>query len=113
MRMWCVSRTKINAAALLSTAALFIGAVSSASLSQQTPPPDLQTQIASGVQALKAGDLDTAERIFTDALRHGARNSLVFHNLGVIAQERGNHTQAVVYFRKAILLQPDHGPSRL
>jgi tetratricopeptide (TPR) repeat protein len=80
---------------------------------QQSIPPSAETQIAVGVQALKSGDLDTAEKIFTDALRHGTRHPLIFHNLGVIAQQRGNHQQAIVRFRQAIALQADYGPTRL
>lgn len=82
-------------------------------LSQEKLPPSVETQMAAGVQALKAGDLDTAEKVFSDALRHGIKHPLVFHNLGVIAQQRGLHHQAIFRFREAILLQPDFGPTRL
>ena len=69
--------------------------------------------MAAGIQALKRGDLDTAESIFSEAVRHGVKHPLIFHNLGVIAQQRGNHQQAIAEFRKAILLQPGYGPTRL
>jgi tetratricopeptide (TPR) repeat protein len=82
-------------------------------LSQEKLPPSVETQMAVGVQALKSGDLDTAEKVFSDALRHGVKHPLVFHNLGVIAQQRGLHHQAIARFREAILLQPDFGPTRL
>lgn len=80
---------------------------------QEPPNPTLDEKIASGVQALKAGDLETAEQFLREALRRGAKSALVYHNLGVIAQERRSQSQAINYFRKALLNQPDYGPSRL
>ena len=82
-----------------------------APVAQQQPAS--VTNLAAGVEALKSGDLDTAEQVFSDALKHGLKSPLVFHNLGVIAQQRGNHTLAVSRFRQAIALQPQYAPSRL
>lgn len=73
----------------------------------------LEKQIVVGTEALKSGDLETAEKTFSQILRRGARNALIFHNLGVIAQQRGQHGQAAARFREAILLQPGYAPSRL
>jgi predicted Zn-dependent protease len=72
-----------------------------------------QEQLAKGIAALRAGDLDSAERIFTLALRQGVRSPLVYHNLGVIAQESGQHEQAVARFRETLQLQPEFGPAHL
>jgi tetratricopeptide (TPR) repeat protein len=80
---------------------------------QEGPPPSFEAQVAPGVEALKSGDLETAEKIFTGALRQGIRHPLVYHNLGVIAQQRGQHLGAVRRFRQALALQPDFGPSHL
>jgi Tfp pilus assembly protein PilF len=81
---------------------------------QKTPSQnELNSRLANAVAALKSGDLDTAEHILTDALRGGVRSALVFHNLGVIAQERDDHSLAITRFREAIQLQPDYGPARL
>jgi tetratricopeptide (TPR) repeat protein len=80
---------------------------------QDTPQSSRDTHIAVGIQALKSGDLDTAERIFDDALRQDSKDVLVLHNLGVIAQVRGEHQLAITRFRQALLLQPDYGPARL
>jgi Flp pilus assembly protein TadD len=77
------------------------------------PQPASATNLAAGVEALKSGDLDTAERVFSEALRQGVKSALVFHNLGVIAQQRGSHMLAVRRFRQAIALQPEYSPSRL
>jgi Flp pilus assembly protein TadD len=94
----------------LSVALLLLSAaVDAAARQQPVPGADLET----GVEALKSGDLEGAERVFSQALRQGVRTSLVFHNLGVIAQQRGDHMLAVSRFRQAIALQPEYGPSRL
>jgi Flp pilus assembly protein TadD len=71
--------------------------------------PDLQA----GVTALKAGDVDSAERVFSEALRLGMKTPLVYHNLGIIAQQRGEHANAIANFRKVIQLQPAYGPAHL
>ena len=76
-------------------------------------PPQFEEKIASGIQALKSGDLDSAESIFSDALRQGIKHPIVYHNLGVIAALRGNPAEAVTRFRQALALQPDNGSSRL
>jgi tetratricopeptide (TPR) repeat protein len=80
---------------------------------QEDLPPSLETRLAVGVEALKSGDLVTADKVFSEAVQQGVRHPLVFHNLGVIAQERGDHKQAVVRFCQSLQLQTDYGPSRL
>lgn len=75
--------------------------------------PEVEEKIAAGVQALKSGDLDSAENIFSDTLRHGIRHPIIYHNLGVISALRGNHAEAVTRFRQSLALQPDYGSSRL
>ena len=80
---------------------------------QENLPPSLETKIAAGVQALKSGDLNSADEVFTDALRQGIKHPLIYHNLGVLAQLRGKHPEAVTRFRQALALQPNYGPSRL
>jgi len=83
------------------------------SFAQQSPPPEFESLVTPGVQALKSGDLNTAEEVFSSALRKGIKHPLVYHNLGVIAQQRGKHVEAVARFREALALQPDFGPSHL
>ena len=85
----------------------------SRSRAQQNLPPEFQSLVAPGVEALKSGDLNTAEEIFSSALRKGIKHPLIYHNLGVIAQQRGKHVEAVARFREALALQPDFGPSHL
>jgi Flp pilus assembly protein TadD len=96
----------------LGTALLIFGSAGPA-LAQQALPPGAEKQMAAGVEALKSGDLETAEKIFAEAARNGVKHPLVYHNLGVIAQQKANHLQAVARFREALALQPEYGPSRL
>jgi tetratricopeptide (TPR) repeat protein len=79
----------------------------------QLQPARAEANLAAGVALLKSGDLDGAERVFSEAVRQGVKSPLVFHNLGVIAQQRGNHATAINQFRQSITLQPDYAPSRL
>jgi tetratricopeptide (TPR) repeat protein len=87
--------------------------IAARALAQEKLPPSFETKIAAAVQALKSGDLDSAEKVFSDALRQGIKHPLIYHNLGVIAQLRGKHPEAVTRFRQALALQSNFGPSRL
>ena len=91
---------------------IMIGAASRCP-AQEVQPASFEAQMAPGIAALKSGDLDNAEQIFANALRQGIKHPLVYHNLGVIAQMRGQHMEAVQNFRKALALEPASGPSRL
>ena len=90
---------------------LFFYAVCGMAAQRQPTPPE--ADVGLGVEALKSGDLNGAERVFSQALHNGVRTPLIFHNLGVIAQQRGNQSLAISRFREAITLQPDYAPSRL
>ena len=96
----------------LGTALLIFGSAGSA-FAQQALSPVAEKQMAAGVEALKSGDLETAAKIFTEAARNGVKHPLVYHNLGIIAQQKADHLQAVARFREALALQPEYGPSRL
>jgi len=96
----------------LGTALLIFGSAGSA-FAQQALSPVAEKQMAAGVEALKSGDLETAEKIFTEAARNGVKHPLVYHNLGIIAQQKADHLLAVARFREALALQPEYGPSRL
>jgi len=87
--------------------------IAAATFAQENLSPQLESRIAAGVAALKSGDLDTAEKVFLEALQQGIKHPLIFHNLGVIAQQRGDHRNAVARFRQVVQLQPDYGPSHL
>src|SRR5258707_15599156 len=96
----------------LGTALLILGSGGSV-FAQRSLPPAIEKQLAAGIDALKSGDLETAEKIFAEAARNGVKHPLVYHNLGVIAQQKADHLQAVARFREALALQPEYGPSPL
>jgi protein O-GlcNAc transferase len=75
--------------------------------------PELAERFSQGVTALKAGDLDTAERTFRAVLGAGANRAFVHHNLGIVLQQRGRHQDALVEFQTASRLDPSFGPARL
>jgi Tfp pilus assembly protein PilF len=97
---------------LASVLALVMTGVTSLCVAQ-TPTSSLENQLSPAITALKSGDLDKASQILAEALQEGIRHPLVYHNLGVIAQMRGQHQAAVNYFRQALALEPDSGASRL
>jgi Tfp pilus assembly protein PilF len=92
---------------------LFILVFSSCLTAFAQPSAQLEKLFASGVQALKTGQLDEAEKTFLQVLRQGGKASFVHHNLGIVYQQRGAHDKAVWQFREALRLQPDYGEARL
>jgi Flp pilus assembly protein TadD len=79
----------------------------------QQPAASLEKLSAEGVAALKEGRTDEAEKIFQQLLRQGGRTPFALHNLGIVYQQRGDHTKAVTQFREAVRLQSAYGPSHL
>ncbi|HXY40064.1 MAG TPA: tetratricopeptide repeat protein [Vicinamibacteria bacterium] len=77
-------------------------------------PPSLQERFDEGVVALKAGRLDEAEAAFQAVVAGGGGvSSYVHNNLGIVAQERGDHAQAVLRFRQAVRLDPAYVAPRI
>jgi len=93
-------------------ALLVLLAAASPSAAQDLPPA-LAEQFSNGVAALKAGDLDTAERTLRAVVAGGGDRSFVHHNLGIVLDQRGRHDAALVEFRAAARLDPTFGPARL
>jgi tetratricopeptide (TPR) repeat protein len=75
--------------------------------------PVLQAPFEEGVQALKAGKLDEAEKAFRAVLAKGGRVAPVHNNLGIVLQERGRHEEAVTQFREAVRLDPAYAAPRI
>lgn len=55
-----------------------------------------------GIALHRAGRLDEAERVYADALRANPNDADVLHMQGVLAHQRGRHTQAVELIYRAI-----------
>jgi tetratricopeptide (TPR) repeat protein len=98
--------------AIFTVAVALVSALSCPLAAQDLSPP-LATRFASGVAALKAGDLSGAEQVFRDVLRQGGDRAFVHHNLGIVLQQRGRHQDALREFRAASRLDPSFGPARL
>jgi Tfp pilus assembly protein PilF len=79
----------------------------------QTISPQLEKLFSSGVQSLKDGKLDEAEKTFLQVLRQGRKSALLHHNLGIVYQQQKAHDKAILQFREAIRLQPNFGEARL
>lgn len=80
---------------------------------QQAPGPShaplaVDEQFQKGVEALKNGRLEEAEKAFQQVLAAPQGGSgFVHHNLGIVYQQRGDHAKAVEQFRKAIEWKKD------
>jgi len=79
----------------------------------QELPAGLQASFDEGVRALKAGRLDEAESAFRAVLAQGGATAYVHNNLGIVYQERGQHSQAVTQLLEAIRLDPAYTAPRI
>jgi len=79
----------------------------------QDLPPALAARFSEGVADLTAGRLDAAEASFRAVITAGGDRAFVHHNLGIVLQRRGRHTDALAEFRAASRMDPSFGPSHL
>jgi len=98
---------------LVSTLLVTVLLVAARGGAAQDLPPSLADRFSTGVDALKAGNLDAAETAFRDVLKAGGERAFVRHNLGIILLQRGRNAEALVEFRAASRLDPSFGPARL
>lgn len=78
---------------------------------QKKAPPTVEKQFSEAAAALQSGDLDGAEKIYTRLLAQGQKMPVLFYNLGVIAQLRNQHAQALIHFRSALNRQNNFAPA--
>lgn len=71
-------------------------------------PENLQPLFAEGVEALKKGRLDTAEKNFIGVLEAGGKLAFVYNNLGAVYQQQRQHNKALAQFQEAIRLEPNY-----
>ena len=79
----------------------------------QDLPPAIAARFSEGVADLTAGRLDAAEASFRAVITGGGDRAFVHHNLGIVLQRRGRHTDALAEFRAASRMDPSFGPSHL
>jgi tetratricopeptide (TPR) repeat protein len=75
--------------------------------------PALAARFSEGVADLAADRLDAAEASFRAVISGGGDRAFVHHNLGIVLQRRGRHTDALAEFRAASRMDPSFGPSHL
>jgi len=97
----------------LFSALLLTSLLAAARVAAQDLPPSLADRFSTGVDALKAGNLDAAESAFREVLKAGGNRAFVHHNLGIVLQQRGRNDAALLEFRAATRLDPSFGPARL
>jgi Tfp pilus assembly protein PilF len=66
----------------------------------------LNPQIASAYEALQAGDLATAERDYTLALKSEPKNTDALHGLAAVKLRRGQYEAAEYYFQRVLEADP-------
>ena len=89
---------------------LLLGAFAAA---QQDWPDSLKESFARAVAAQKAGHLDEAERGFREVLRNGGNRAFVHNNLGVVFQQRGDHTRALAELQEAARMDLRYAQPRI
>ena len=95
------------------TLALALLVLAPAWAAPQDLPSALAARFSEGVADLTAGRLDAAEASFRAVITGGGNRAFVHHNLGIVLQRRGRHTDALAAFRAASRMDPSFGPSHL
>jgi len=96
-----------------SSALLVVVGVSLVRPSPAEPPAAQDALFEQGVQALKGGRLDEAEKAFRQVLEQGGHRAYVHNNLAIVYQQQGKHAEAVAECREAIRLDPTYAPPRV
>src|SRR6266849_2598801 len=73
--------------------------------------PEVQKELNKGVAALRAGNLDAAQKTLKSVLKRAPNHPDVLYVIGVLAEKRGNAVEAQGYWQKAISFDPKHGLS--
>ena len=99
-----------KARGLLVGGLVFLTCIMAASIvrAQKELPQSLLGVFEAGVAAEKSGRLDEAEKDFQRILRQGGKLAVVYSNLGIVYQLRGDHVRAIAEFHEAIRLQADY-----
>lgn len=70
--------------------------------------PDTESLIDIGLTYGSLGHLDQAEQSYQRALAGSPNNSLILHNLGNLAYQRGRYAQATQFYNQAVTHRPDY-----
>jgi predicted TPR repeat methyltransferase len=72
------------------------------------PPPDPLTLHAMGIDAFRAGQLEMAADLITQAIAVEDQMPAFHYNLGIVQKARGKLEQAAASYQRAIALKPDY-----
>jgi len=76
-------------------------------------PASLQAQeIGKGHQLMQAGDYGAAKEIYLSLQTQGKISVALYYNLGIACYELEQYPESILYFEKALKLDPGHRPSQ-
>jgi Flp pilus assembly protein TadD len=85
----------------------FAGCGGGASSTPTTAPPSFAVALGAGVAALKAGNANAAQQLFTEAVAREPTNADALYDLGVAYQDEGQSRNALRAYARALQHAPD------
>ncbi len=82
------------------------------SSTEKTNDADFARTLAEAVKRHKAGDLETAKRLYQDLLDRDAENAIALGNLGALYLSLNRHGTAIEYLKRALRADPNQAPVR-
>ncbi|KJJ84805.1 Tetratricopeptide TPR_2 repeat protein [Candidatus Omnitrophus magneticus] len=80
-------------------------------------PPEIQAEVEElnkkGINTAKSGDLDTALKIFDEAVKSAPNYAETYNNIGYVHYLKGEYDLAEKYFTKTLEINPEHKKARL
>lgn len=93
-------------------ALVMLAATLSAACGLAKTPAELAAEsLQKGVEAHNAGRTEEATKLYYETLSRDPKNSLAFYNLGQIARTQNRASVAEGYYRQALEVDPNFGPS--
>jgi Flp pilus assembly protein TadD len=83
------------------------GSLSALDMAEKLGAAPLDVAVGRSIGLIRLGQLGKAEALLDQVLQAGVEDARIFNNLGLIAQQRGDLTQAQAYFQHAIQLAPN------
>jgi len=97
--------------ACVALGAVAVGLAACGSSSSSTPAQTANANIAAGLKAEKAGNQAQAIKDFQAAIAANPADAIPYYDLGVIYQGNKDSNDAVAYYHKALLANPNYQPA--
>ncbi len=68
----------------------------------------MEAKLHTGEQLFSEGQVEAAKHVFLEILEEDPNNPEILNNMGVIEYSQENVQEAVDYFLKALLIEPDY-----